>query len=217
MAVSILDDIKEKATKLIKLSEPFITRETATYDASLNKIIVAGFPLDGVVSSIVSADTITKQETGIDYYYTTYYQSLEQRTLTVQILPTANCLSVLRLLAFEQQDSKGWFNISVHENGKIENVYRAWIINLPDVANSKEAENKTYMFGVKPMFAGVALIDQPTETEKATYSRYGSAPDEAAYRDDMIIYEDKRVGESLPDDNSGNDLPIEELPSPFPE
>lgn len=204
---SILDDIKDKATKLLKLSEPYITRETSVYDASLNKIFVAGIPLDGVVSSQVSADTLTKQESGIDYYYTTYYQSLEQRTLTVQLLPTATCLPLIRLLALEQQSSKGWFNISVHDNGTIENVYRAWIISLPEVSSSKDAADRTVIFGVKPMFAGISVIDQPTETEISTYSRYGAAPDQAAYDDSMIIHEDTGIGERLEDFDVSQGLP----------
>lgn len=208
---SILDDIKDKATKLLKLSEPYITRDTSVYDSSLNRIVVAGLPLDGVVSSTVSADTLTKQESGIDYSYTTYYQSLEQRTLTVQLLPTASCLPLIRLLALEQQTSKGWFNISVHENGTIENVYRAWVINLPELASSKDAENKTIVFGIKPMFAGVSVIDQPTDTEIETYSRYGASPDKAAYDDTMIIHEDTGLGESLDDFDVSTPLPQEDI------
>lgn len=206
---SVIDDIKAKAEKLLKLSSPYITRDTSVYDSSLNKIIVAGFPLDGVVSSTVSADTLTKQETGIDYYYTTYYQSNEQRTLTVQILPTANCLPIMRLLALQQQETKGWFNLSVHENGKIENVYRAWIINLPDVANSREAEDKTIVFGVKPMFVGVSIIDQPTTAEADTYSRYGGFSS-GAYDDSMIVNENTGMGERLEDFDVSGGLPMED-------
>lgn len=216
-AISILDDIKGKAQELLRLSEPHITRETSVYDSSLNRVIVAGLPLDGVVSSTVSADVLTKQDIGIDYSYTTYYQNLEARILTVQLLPTAKCLPAMRLLALEQQISKGWFNISVHENGFIENVYRGFIIELPEVANSKEPDNKNIVFGIKPMFAGVSVIDQPTDTEKATYSRYGSSPQAAVYDDSMIIYEDGRYDGDLVDDNSGNELPPEEPPLPYPE
>ena len=68
--MSILDNIKDKAKDLLKMSEPYATRATTGYDASKNSIVVAGFPLDGVVSSNISSDTIMRQETGIDYYYT---------------------------------------------------------------------------------------------------------------------------------------------------
>lgn len=214
---SVIDDIKAKAENLLKLSSPYITRETSVYDSSLNKIIVAGFPLDGVVSSNVSADTLTKQETGIDYYYTTYYQSLEQRTLTVQILPTANCLPIMRLLALQQQETKGWFNLSVHENGKIENVYRAWIINLPEIANSKEPEDKTIVFGIKPMFVGVSIIDQPTAAEEQTYTRYGGN-DSGVYDDTMIVNENTGQTESLEDFDVSGGLPMDDdLTNTFPQ
>ena len=204
---SILDDIKEKATKLLNMSEPFVTRDTAVYDASLNMVIVAGMPLDGVVSSFVNSDVLTSQESGIDYYYTTYYRSLEQRTLSVEILPTATCLPLIRLLALEQQTSRGWFNISVHETGRVEDVYRAWVISLSNIDSSREAENKTITFGIKPMFAGVSLIDQPTDTEVLTYSRYGSSPYTYAWKDSMIIYEDTGLGERLDDFDVSGGLP----------
>ena len=167
-AISILDGIKEKAKNLLKVSEPYATMDTSVYDPSLNKVIVAGITLDGVVSSTVSADVLTTQETGIDYYYTVYHQSFQQRTLTVQILPTARCLPILRVLALEQQTALGWFNISVHENGRVENVYRGWVISTPEVDNSVNAEDKSFVFGIKPMFSGSSYIDQPTQKEKET-------------------------------------------------
>ena len=49
------------------------------------------------------------------------------------------------------------------------------------------------------MFAGVSVIDQPTDTKIETYSRYGAAPDKAAYDDTMIIHEDTGFSESLDD------------------
>lgn len=208
--ISILDDIKAKATKLINLAEPYATRDTAVYDALLNKVIVAGIVLDGVVSSTVSADTLTEQTVGIDYYYTSYHQSLEPRTLTVNILPTANCLLLLRALALEQQTSKGWFNISVHENGKIENVYRAWVISLPDVDSSKNAPEKSFVFGVKPMFAGISMIDQPTTTEAETYKRYGEQPvSDIGSSDGMVVNENNSNYEQMTDSDEGNNLPQE--------
>lgn len=138
-------DIKDKAKELLKVSEPFAVRQTQTYNAAKNSIIVAGLTLDGVVSSTLNADVITRQETGIDYYYTTYYQSVEQRTLTVVFLPTAKSLDILRNLALKQQITRGWFNLSVHENDKIVNVYRAWIISLPEMSMQQEEIGRAHV------------------------------------------------------------------------
>jgi len=189
--MSILKDIKDKAKSLINMSEPYAVRKTAPYDASKNKITVAGFVLDGVVTSTLNADTLTKQEQGIDYYYTTTVQNIEQRTLSVSVLPTARCLPVLRLLALKQQESKGWFNISVHENNSIVNVYRGSILTLPELAMAQDAADRTIVFAVKSMSSNTAVIDQPTEFEQESYSKYGNSPDKAG--DVVTINEDTGI------------------------
>lgn len=187
--MSILDGIKDKAKELLKVAEPFTVRQTQTYNSDKNRIIVAGLPLDGVVSSTLNADVITKQEIGIDYYYTTYYHSIEQRTLTVTFLPTARSLDVLRDLALKQQISRGWFNLSVHENGKIVNVYRAWIISLPEISMQQEAGDREVIFGIKSMYSGIHSIDQPTDFESENYSKYGARPQDASASNTSTINE----------------------------
>lgn len=187
--MSILDGIKEKAKKLIDIVEPHTLRQTKIYDSSRNKIIVAGYTLDGVVNSTINSDTLTKQEVGIDYYYTTYYQVSELRTLTVSLLPTADCLDIIRSLALTQQTSKGWFNIAVHENDKIVNVYRAFILELPEIGMQQDAGDRTVVFGIKTMFSGLSLIDQTTETERINYSKYGINPSDNKPRDNDVISE----------------------------
>lgn len=217
-------DIKDKAKELLKVSEPFAVRQTQTYNAAKNSIIVAGLTLDGVVSSTLNSDVITRQETGIDYYYTTYYQSLEQRTLTVVFLPTAKSLDVLRNLALKQQITKGWFNLSVHENDKIVNVYRAWIISLPEISMQQEAGDREVIFGIKSMYSGIHSIDQPTDYESENYSKYGSRPQDAGSNKTSVI--DEETGKiitpsrninsnSLDDFDVSGGLPLEPLPPKY--
>lgn len=219
--MSILDGIKDKAKELLKVAEPFAVRQTQTYNAAKNRIIVAGLPLDGVVSSTLNADVITRQETGIDYYYTTYYQSLEQRTLTVVFLPTAKSLDVLRNLALKQQITKGWFNLSVHENDKIVNVYRAWIISLPEISMQQEAGDREVIFGIKSMYSGIHSIDQPTDYESENYSKYGARPQDAGSNNTSVIDEESGKiitpsrntnSDSLDDFDVSDGLPLEPLP-----
>ena len=219
--MSILDGIKDKAKELLKVAEPFAVRQTQTYNAAKNRIIVAGLPLDGVVSSTLNADVITRQETGIDYYYTTYYQSLEQRTLTVVFLPTAKSLDVLRNLALKQQITKGWFNLSVHENDKIVNVYRAWIISLPEISMQQEAGDREVIFGIKSMYSGIHSIDQPTDYESENYSKYGARPQDAGSNNTSTIDEESGKiitpsrntnSDSLDDFDVSDGLPLEPLP-----
>lgn len=214
-------DIKDKAKELLKVSEPFAVRQTQTYNAAKNSIIVAGLTLDGVVSSTLNADVITRQETGIDYYYTTYYHSIEQRTLTVTFLPTAKSLDVLRELALKQQINRGWFNLSVHENDKIVNVYRAWIISLPELGMQQEAGDREVIFGIKSMYSGIHSIDQPTDYESENYSKYGARPQDAGSNKTSVI--DEETGKiitpsrninsnSLDDFDVSGGLPLEPLP-----
>ena len=219
--MSILTEIKEKARELLNVSEPYAVRQTQTYNAANNSIIVAGLTLDGVVSSSLNADVITRQETGIDYYYTTYYHSIEQRTLTVTFLPTAKSLSVLRNLAFKQQLSRGWFNLSVHENDRIVSVYRAWIISLPEISMQQEAGDREVVFGIKPMFSGVRSIDQPTDYENQIHSKYGARPQDAGSNKTSTINEETGTiitpsrninSNSLDDFDVSGGLPLEPLP-----
>lgn len=215
-------DIKDKAKELLKVSEPFAVRQTQTYNAAKNSIIVAGLTLDGVVSSTLNADVITRQETGIDYYYTTYYHSIEQRTLTVTFLPTAKSLDVLRELALKQQINRGWFNLSVHENDKIVNVYRAWIISLPELGMQQEAGDREVVFGIKSMYSGIHSIDQPTDYESQNYSKYGARPQDAGSNKTSVINEEtgdivtpsRNVNSNSLDDFDVSDgLPLEPLPT----
>lgn len=186
-----LDDIKNKAKSIISNPEPFITRQTNTYDSSKNRVIVAGLVLDGVVECIVNADILTTQQQGIDYYYTAITQSYEQRTLTVNLLPTASCLNNLRLLALKQINTQGWFNIAIHENDRIVDVFRAWVISLPEINMSKEAEDRVVVFGIKTMSPSRVAIDQPTDFEKSYYKKYNAV----ANSDGRGKYVDEASGE----------------------
>lgn len=187
--MSILDGIRDKANELIGIAAPYVVRQTQTYNAAKNSVIVAGIPMVGVVSSTLNSDIITRQETGIDYYYTTYYHSIEQRTLTVSLLPTSSSLSMLRELALKQQISRGWFNLSVHENDNIINVYRAWIISLPEISMQQEATDRDVVFGIKSMFSGATTINQPTAYEQEHYSKNGIAPDKSGFNQSTTISE----------------------------
>lgn len=214
--MSILDNIKDKAKDLLKMSEPYATRATTGYDASKNSIVVAGFPLDGVVSSNISSDSIMRQETGIDYYYTVMYEEIVSRTLTVNVLPTAKCLSVMRLLALRQLETKGWFNIAVNENDTIVNVYRGAILSLPEIDMSQEATDRTIIFSIKPMHSGVSVIDQSTETEQEIYTKSGARPDLGNANDNSTINEDTGIittpiGEATVE--SLEDVPVNDLPN----
>lgn len=161
-------EIKARAKEVIDTATPYAVRNSGVYDPSKNKIIVAGITLDGIMDAKLSAELLTNHQSGIDHRYIAIYKSIEQKTLTVDLLPTASCLPLLHQLGDIQQKSSGWFNISIHENGLLVDVYRAWINQLPEVSFKAETDNKQVVFGVRSMVDSVAKVDTPTTFETAT-------------------------------------------------
>lgn len=162
--MGILDGIKEKAQSLMGTASGVLSRKTGVYDASKNSVRIAGCSVDGIVSMVLSAESITVAEQGVDSSYYTYYDVVEPRTFSMEVLPTAKCHQVIRLLAKKQQESKGWFHIVIYENGDLVNSFRGHLMNLPDVNMQQEAGNKTYVFGIKLVGATTKVVDQTSES-----------------------------------------------------
>lgn len=145
--MSILNELASKAKDLLTGGD-FLNRKTKVYDASKNKIIVAGFTLDGVVSSSLSQQAVSKVEQGVSRGYYTFVDLWDAQTLTVNVLPTAKCNDLLELLATEQSKKKGYFSLYVSENGNIVNVYKARLISIPERQMQLEANDRQYVFGL---------------------------------------------------------------------
>lgn len=145
--MSILNELASKAKDLLTGGD-FLNRKTKVYDASKNKIIVAGFNLDGVVSSSLSQQAVSKVEQGVSRGYYTFVDVWDAQTLTVNVLPTAKCNDLLELLAKEQSKKKGYFSLYVSENGNIVNVYKARLISIPERQMQLEANDRQYVFGL---------------------------------------------------------------------
>lgn len=145
--MSILNELASKAKDLLTGGD-FLNRKTKVYDASKNRIIVAGFNLDGVVSSSLSQQAVSKVEQGVSRGYYTFVDVWDSQTLTVNVLPTAKCNDLLELLATEQSKKKGYFSLYVSENGNIVNVYKARLISIPERQMQLEANDRQYVFGL---------------------------------------------------------------------
>ena len=145
--MSILNELASKAKDLLTGGD-FLNRKTKVCDASKNRIIVAGFNLDGVVSSSLSQQTVSKVEQGVSRGYYTFVDVWDSQTLTVNVLPTAKCNDLLELLATEQSKKKGYFSLYVSENGNIVNVYKARLISIPERQMQLEANDRQYVFGL---------------------------------------------------------------------
>ena len=156
--MSIIDSIKEKAEAIIAkatpyapLAEKLASRNSNIYDPTKNVIIIAGVVLEGWTTATISSDTILGQEQGIDTRYTALYTKFEQRTLSVSFLPTSWQLFFIRDLAQMQLSTKGWFRISISENGILLNVYHAQVISTPEITMDRESQDRTFTFLIKTM------------------------------------------------------------------
>ena len=170
---SILTGLAEKAKALWDGSN-LLERSTKVYDSSRNKITIARMEIDGIEEATISARTISVAEFGIDPSYYTYYDKEEMMTLTLNILPTAKSNSILQALARKQQELKGWFYISVYENGDIVDIFRSHIISMPEITLSMQAPNKVYVFGVKSTLTTNAFASDST-AQTATGSTQSEA------------------------------------------
>lgn len=152
--MGLLEELSSKASGILNkypILNPLIKRQSSIYDASLNTIIVANIPLIGVVSSSISAESVLKQEQGIDVTYTTHYETFDIPTLTVSLLPTSPSNKVLTKLRDAQQKSKGWFSLSVHENGVIVGHYKAYILSMPQKDMQVESSDMVYTFSLNSL------------------------------------------------------------------
>ncbi|HCH9337384.1 TPA: hypothetical protein NNW70_004172 [Salmonella enterica] len=145
--MGILNEIASKAKDLIQ-GNNLLNRRTRSYDASKNRIVVAGFELDGVVEATLSAKTVAKSDQGVSKYYYTYYEVHEPLTLNITVLPTAKCNEILQLLAYTQNKKKGWFTTYIVENGVPVDVYKSVFLNLSEIGMQAEGQNRTYVLGI---------------------------------------------------------------------
>ena len=164
--MGVLDELSDKANSLLGKYglNNVVKRQTQLYDSSKNTILVAGIPLVGVVSSSINAENILKQEQGIDVNYTVYYETIESNTLTVTILPTSPSNDLLKDLRNTQQKTKGWFSASVHENGKLEGVYKAYILSMPQKDMQTDSNDRAYVLALNQYAPNLMRVQEINET-----------------------------------------------------
>lgn len=165
---NILNSLKDKAAALWGNKNTILNRATPIYDASRNKIFVAGLELDGVVNAMLSPRTRTRVEQGIDEGYYAYYDAQEPQTFAVETLPTAACNEVLELLAMRQKKEGGWFHLTIYENGALKELMRAHIISTSDIHLTQEPNNKSFVFGVVVVTPNVVMNNQNSDDDFQT-------------------------------------------------
>lgn len=143
--MSAVQGLLSKANNLLGKA---VTRRTKVYDASKNYISVAGIAIDGVVTAEISADVVSRTELGVDKQYYCYFEAFDNPTLTVTVLPTAQCNDVLKALAVGQRKSKGWVRVTVTDNGRLVGNFRGHLISGAGLQQGLEAGDRTYTFGL---------------------------------------------------------------------
>ena len=167
--MGVLDELSNKANSLLDKYglNNVVKRQTQLYDSSKNTILVAGIPLVGVVSSSINAENILKQEQGVDVNYTIYYETIESNTLTITLLPTSPSNDLLKDLRVAQQKTKGWFSVSVHENGKLEGVYKAYILSMTQKDMQIDSNDRVYVLALNPYAPNLMRTQEINETTQS--------------------------------------------------
>ena len=167
--MGVLDELSDKANSLLDkyVLNSVVKRQTKLYDSSKNTILVAGIPLVGVVSSSINAENILKQEQGVDVNYTVYYETIESSTLTITLLPTSPSNDLLKDLRVAQQKTKGWFSVSVHENGKLEGVYKAYILSMTQKDMQIDSNDRVYVLALNQYAPNLMRTQEINETTQS--------------------------------------------------
>mgnify|MGYP007020249075 FL=1 len=167
--MGVLDELSDKANSLLDKYglNNVVKRQTQLYDSSKNTILVAGIPLVGVVSSSINAENILKQEQGVDVNYTIYYETIESNTLTITLLPTSPSNDLLKDLRNVQQKTKGWFSVSVHKNGKLEGVYKAYILSMTQKDMQIDSNDRVYVLALNQYAPNLMRTQEINETTQS--------------------------------------------------
>lgn len=127
-----------------------VTRKTKVYDASRNQLTICGITIDAITNLELSGEPVSKSESGTSQGYYTYYEVWENQTIQFDVLPTAQCLDVLKGLVFAQIRDKSWVDIKLIDNGNTVGTYRGHLIQYPNLVQNREAPDRTFVFGVIP-------------------------------------------------------------------
>jgi len=140
-----------------------VTRKTKIYDASKNKLIISGITIDGITNLELSGIGVTKSEVGVSDQYYAYYGTWENQQISFDVLPTAQCIDILKLLYKRQRENKAWFKVILYDNGTLVGTYRGHILQIPSLNQNAQASDRQYVVGVIP-FATEIITNTLTQT-----------------------------------------------------
>lgn len=138
------------ASEITNFLKGVITKKVKTYDPSQTKVILAeSLILDGIVSVELSELTTSSADTGIDSQYYAVVEQSEGLVLTVNVLPTAQCLSQIDVLNRMAMKNKAFFRVNLIENGEARGAYSAHVIAMGAMNSSLEESSRTIVFGLR--------------------------------------------------------------------
>lgn len=141
-----LNDLTTKARELL---DKAVTRQIKVYDSSKTKIIVSGLTLDGVTSATISAQKVGEGSSSTSQNYFSFYDTYEDTTLEVNLLPTAKAVDALYGLSVSQRLYKGYCKVLIIENGEPIGNFVGYIQNTPQHSLEKEAGDRAFSFLLK--------------------------------------------------------------------
>lgn len=158
--MTVLSGLFGKAENLIGKA---ITRKTKIYDASKNKLLISGITIDGITNLELSGVPVTKNEVGVSDQYYAYYDTWDNQQIGFDVLPTAQCIDILKLLYKRQVEKKAWFKVILYDNGNLVNTYRGHILQIPSLTQNAQASDRSYVIGVVP-FSTEIVANTLTQT-----------------------------------------------------
>lgn len=144
--------------------------KTAVYDPSSNSVSIAGIILDGVTNISIKYPDQYKTVEGVNGSYTAVVRLHDKSAkLSVDLLPTAQCLANLHKLMLYIRQNGGMFEIIILNNGV--NVLQgvSWFLTIPDYTLTQDATDVNYTFGVN-------LYKSPTFTQSRNTDTVDKTP-----------------------------------------
>lgn len=138
------------ASEITNFLKGVITKKVKTYDPSNTRIILAEtLILDGVVSMEISELVTSTADTGIDDQYYAVIEQSNGRILTVNLLPTATCITMLETLDRMAKKNKAFIRVNIIENGESVGAYSAHIQSLGSRTSSLDENVRSIVFGLR--------------------------------------------------------------------
>lgn len=120
------------------------------FDPSNVDLIIAGYPMTDFTSVTLTPNQKRTTIQGIDVMYHTYVDVPTFCDINISILPSCADLQFMEDLQDALEVNKGYFEVSLKQNGRFLGVYDCYFKNDSADTMNRDANDKTYeLVGVK--------------------------------------------------------------------